>query len=85
MLTVKYKGSFPHFNTSLTPHVNSVSFGFLTPKASYMRFMVLLFLFVSLQQLSAQPTISQGKIPTWFTPYEFNDIPDAPHINTLTH
>lgn len=42
-----------------------------------MRFVVLLFLFVSLQQLSAQPTISQGKIPAWVTPYEFNDIPDT--------
>lgn len=42
-----------------------------------MRFVFFLLLFASLQQLCAQPTVSQGKTPAWVTPYEFTNISDT--------
>jgi len=46
-----------------------------------MRFVVLLLLFTSIQHLWAQPTVLQGKIPAWVTPYEFSNISDTTETN----
>ncbi len=42
-----------------------------------MRFLTLFLLFAALQQLRAQPTVSQSNVPAWVTPYEFLDIADT--------
>lgn len=42
-----------------------------------MRFVLFLLLLISVQQLSSQPTISQGKTPGWVTLYDFKNISDT--------
>lgn len=42
-----------------------------------MRFVTLLFLFAAVQQLQAQPRVSEGKTPGWVKKYDFLDISDT--------
>ena len=46
-----------------------------------MRLSVLLLLYFLTQQLWAQPGVSEGKVPSWVTPYEFSNISKTTETN----